>query len=488
MEEDNLQHKSWIALATALTLYGCGSSSDPTEPSVPEATAPAEEVPTPEPPFFTTFPVDEDAVTDIRDYLVESPALQLVEVSDDQVLTTIEDINRHSLDAYQEVISNSRRNWGENSLSLVAGFEEIRAQAMVGLGERNSSVANMIDSRQSDEQLNASLLEIQKVIWQTLPPEQHTKTNHVWLQTNYPLDRQYLSELESYYNAKLEPADFITNSDTVEDLIGQWFVAHSGSYHWGYAASKTRVVQATTSYTNLNWHESNVVEAIFEYAEDYGTSNDELLDNIYPGKVAAIAIKNSAVRSANTEFEQFDIALGSSKLILRVIMPFHGHFDAVEQTYIEGNLADTVALPLDEADAVILPCISFEKSDLEPEDTSFYDSDFERINTYGALELSVYNQFSKITLNKHGITKEFNQSMSLQGTAEENYYFAGAIGDGSGWYKVTPHIDTTGIQSIIRPFIFELRDPTTDVVINNGRVRRLVSSETLAEDLESCRN
>lgn len=83
-------------------------------------------------------------------------------------------------------------------------------------------------------------------------------TNALWVLEDYPLNEQYVSNVENYYNGMVTPADFVNEPEASTDAINNWVKEKTNEkikelIPEGEISPETRLVITNTVYFNGKW-------------------------------------------------------------------------------------------------------------------------------------------------------------------------------------------------------------------------------------------
>lgn len=83
-------------------------------------------------------------------------------------------------------------------------------------------------------------------------------TNALWVLEDYPLNEQYVSNVENYYNGMVTPADFVNEPEASTDAINNWVKEKTNEkikelIPEGEIGPETRLVITNTVYFNGKW-------------------------------------------------------------------------------------------------------------------------------------------------------------------------------------------------------------------------------------------
>lgn len=154
--------------------------------------------------------------------------------------------------------------------------------------------------------------------------------NALWVQDNYPVKEEYVSNVEKYYEGKVTNLDFIKNPDSSRDTINQWVEARTNDkikdiVPEDFITADTRIIITNAIYFNGKWA-SEFEKEMTEKKPFYPTTGEEVfVDTMYT--------RSSFNYGENSKAKIIELPYKGNDLSMYVVLPKSNNIEKFETEF-----------------------------------------------------------------------------------------------------------------------------------------------------------
>lgn len=392
------------------------------------------------------------------------------DIDDSAVRSIVHQANGFTFDLYRQLLEH-----GDEANLFASPLSVTTAMAMAYAGARGETAQEMGEALRyevDDDELHDAMGRLLALLDdrggeagddEEGDPFELSLVNSAWGQADYPFEAAYLDVLESAYGSELREVDFIDEPEAAREEINAWVADETEDridelLPAGSIDELSRLVLVNAIYFLANWKhtfpEGATTSATFTAVD----GADHEVDMMYHDD---LSVPYAEVAGA----QAVDLPYVGEEVSMLVILPPAGEFESYEGSFDGATLGEVVEALDEREGSVALPRFEFEAS---------YDlvEVFEAMGIERAFDAD-RSDFTDLVIEEElpqeaddlHITDVFHDSFVAVDEAGTEAAAATAVIIGDESAPLDPFTFRAD-----RPFLFVIRDRTTETVLFVGRV------------------
>lgn len=235
--------------------------------------------------------------------------------------------NAFAFDMYSEIANTSEGNM------FLSPYSIFTAMAMCYEGAESTTKEEM--SNVFHFPLNKNVLEIslQRTIKQINSDNENYEletANALWIQQNFPVKEQYISNVETYYSGNVTNLDFVGQPEESKNIINEWVAEKTNDkikdpISDGVINDYTRLIITNAVYFNGKW--------LNEFNEEGTAKRDFYISEDDDIKVDTMYTKQYFNYSESSDAKMLELPYKGDNLCMYVVLPDENNIASFEKSF-----------------------------------------------------------------------------------------------------------------------------------------------------------